>query len=226
MNTIKSIANYVINTPAVGDLSLKTPVTLLFCAFLAACSTPQAPATKAVYDFGAKLSSPAPSFTVSSTASSNSSSVRATVLQLQDIEATGGLDSTALLYRLAYADAQQLRLYATARWSVPPAQLLRSRLLDALAAQGAVVGSEQAAPWSLRVELDEFSQIFQSVDASQGVLRLRASLFQGQQLAAQTTLVTRAAAPSQDAAGGVKALTTASDEAVAKLAAWVQAQVK
>jgi cholesterol transport system auxiliary component len=131
-----------------------------------------------------------------------------------------------LLYRLQYQDAQQLRPYAQARWSVPPAQLVRARLRDALLTQGAVLSSEGNTPWVLRVELDEFSQIFASPEASLGLVRLRASLLKNEQLIGQTTVLARANAPSQDAAGGVKALTAATDDAVRQLSAWLNAQFK
>lgn len=180
-----------------------------------ACSTPQPPSVKAVYDFGAAVQ-----------ASTAAAITRSAAVALPEIEAGAGLDSPALLYRLQYADSQQLRPYAQARWSVPPAQLVRTRLRDALAAQGPVLSTEGIAAWTLRTELDEFSQIFASPDSSQGLVRLRASLFKGDQLAAQTTVLTRSAAPSQDAAGGVRALTTATDEAALRIAAWVAAQIR
>ena len=47
-----------------------------------------------------------------------------------------------------------------------------------------------------------------------------------EQLAAQTTVLTRVAAPAQDAAGGVRALTAATDDAVRQIAAWAAAQIK
>jgi cholesterol transport system auxiliary component len=147
-------------------------------------------------------------------------------LALPEFEAGAGLDSPALLYRLHYADAQQLRPYAQARWSVPPAQLVRSRMRDALAAQMPVVSLEGSTAWALRIELDEFSQLFTSPQASQGLIRLRASLLKNDQLTAQTAIVAKADAPSQDAAGGVRALTAATDDAVRQLAAWLATQLK
>ena len=54
-------------------------------------------------------------------------------LALDDITTSGGaLDNTALLYRLAYTEVQALRPYANARWSTPPAQLVRQRLREQL----------------------------------------------------------------------------------------------
>ena len=45
----------------------------------------------------------------------------------------------------AYADAQQLQPYAQARWSMPPAQLLRQRLRQALAQQSTVMREGEVA---------------------------------------------------------------------------------
>ncbi len=219
--TTKSIAPHAYFTRTCGPFNLKSmphalrsACAVIACAGLAACTTPQPPSPKAVYDFGA------------ATQSITSAALRTAAVALPEIEAGAGLDSGALLYRLQYADDQQLRPYAQARWSVPPAQLVRARLRDALAAQGPVLSLEGIAPYTLRVELDEFSQLFASETASLGLVRLRASLFKGEQLAAQTTVLARAAAPSQDAAGGVRALTAATDDAVRQLAAWVAAQAK
>lgn len=189
---------------------------LLATLALTACATPQPPVSKTVFDFG-------PALGVSQVQPSNgaASAPRHAPVALPEIEAGAGLDSPALLYRLAYSDAQQLRPYAQARWSVPPAQLIRARLRDALAAQGPVLPAEGLTPWSLRVELDEFTHIFDAPASSQGLVRLRASLLQGDKLVAQTSVLARAPAPAQDAAGGVKALTAATDDVVRQLLGWV-----
>lgn len=220
MTTIKFIASCAYFIRAGGQFLLKnrglnrvlaTTVSLS----LAACATPQPPAPKAVYDFGVVLSAAAPS-----------AATRSPALALPEIEAGAGLDSPALLYRLQYADAQQLRPYTQARWSVPPAQLVRTRLRDALIAQGPVLAFEGSTPWVLRVELDEFSQLFDSPASSQGIIRLRASLLNNEKLIAQTSVMARANAPSQDAAGGVRALTSATDDAMRQIATWVVNQLK
>ncbi len=242
--TMNLIANYSINTGAKcrfdpqntrQNLGCKALV-LSAAVLLAACSTPQAPTPKTVFDFGPALASPsaasaaATATTTTTTATTTATTTiaaptRSTPVSLPETEAGAGLDSPALLYRLAYADAQQLRPYAQARWSVPPAQLVRARLRDALLAQGPVLSGEGAA-WVLRTELDEFSQLFDSPGSSQGIVRLRAGLFQGDKLVAQTTVLARAAAPTQDAAGGVRSLTAATDDAVRQLSSWVATVLK
>jgi cholesterol transport system auxiliary component len=79
---------------------------------------------------------------------------------------------------------------------------------------------------ALRLDLEEFSQLFTQPGSSDGVVRLRATLSQasvkGDVLVAQRSVVVRHPAASADAAGGVRALTVAVDAAVQELDAWVQ----
>lgn len=182
---------------------------LLLGLWITGCATPGAPAGKAMYDLGPSLQTAAAPATP------------APALALSDIEASAALESTAMLYRLAYADAQQLQAYTLARWSVPPAQLLRARLRDALSARGPVVHGGESANWRLTVELDEFSHWFDSPSSSQGLVRLRATLSQSSRIVAQSSFTARQAAPTADAAGAAKALRASSDELVQQLLAWV-----
>jgi cholesterol transport system auxiliary component len=192
----------------------------LALALLAAagCATPQAPVTKAVYDFGPALAQPSlPA----------STATLPPALALADVDANAALESTAVVYRLAYADAQQLRPYALARWSMPPAQLVRQRLRDALAANGPVLTStDSAATWVLKVELDEFSHVFDAPASSSGVVRLRATLLRANQWVGQRSIWARAPGSRADAAGGARALAAATDDAAKQLAAWVALQVR
>jgi cholesterol transport system auxiliary component len=187
------------------------------CLVLAACATPQAPTPKAVFDFGPILALP--------TTNLAAKLPIAAPISLSEIDSGAGLDSTALLYRLGYADAQQLRPYAQARWSVPPSQLIWARLRDAFAVHGPVLGPAPMTPWVLKVELEEFSQLFVSPQASLGMIRLRATLFQADRLVAQTNILVRTNAPSPDASGGVKALTAAADDAVAQMVRWARQEM-
>ena len=187
----------------------------LCLASLVACATPQAPVAKAVYDLGLPAVPPPVA-----------ASAVLPALALADIATGAALDSTAMVYRLSYADVQQLRPYTLARWSMPPAQLLRLRLRDALSARGPVLGAAEGAPaWRLLVELDEFSQWFDAPTQSAAVVRLRATLLRNEQWAAQSTFSARASAPSADAAGGVRAMATAVDDVVQQLGGWSAAQL-
>lgn len=211
---MKMLASYAYSTGARG----------LFCLVflgLSACSALQPPSRPLVYDFGpgSILQSPAPRL------------APLPALALVGVQAAGTLDSTAVLYRLAYSDAQQLRPYAQARWSMPPAELLRQRLREHLGQRRAVLnpadGMQAGSPvLTLRVDLDEFSQLFEGAQQSTGLLRLRATLGQfgagGEKLVAQRNFVVQRISASPDAAGGVRALTTAADAAIEEIDAWVQ----
>ena len=197
---------------------------LLLVAALAGCKAlPDKPAQQTMYDFG-----PAP-------AAPTATAPARPALLLPEVEVSGILDGTALLYRLAYEDPHQLRPYAYARWSAPPGQLVRQRLRDVLGRERPVLDATAAAalarrggpaPPVLRVELEEFSQLFDSPRESQGVLRLRATLLEntggGERLVAQRSFDVRRPSPSADAAGGVRALTAATDAAAADIAAWLR----
>ena len=190
--------------------------TLALAGLLVACGTPPV-ARQTVYDFGPGALQALPA------------AAGQTAIVLLEVEAPPALDGTALLYRLGYHDAQQLQPYALARWSMPPAQLLRQRARDQLGQQRAVLsmtdgGAAQALV--LRLELEEFSQLFDTPAHSQALVRVRATLSQtgakGHVLA-QTTLVQQSLARSADAAGGAQALSRASDALVLQLDQWLAA---
>lgn len=196
---------------------------LMSCLVLGACTVlPDKPVRSVVYDFG-------PGARVNPVAMA-ADSTRAAIA-LGEVDAASALDSTALLYRLAYADAQLLQPYAQARWSMPPAQLLRQRLREALGQQQPVlregdgIGAGARAARKLRLELHEFSQVFDTPDASVGLVRLHATVVSpaadGGRLLAQRSFVAQQPAPSADAAGGVHALTAASDAVVSDIAQWL-----
>lgn len=188
---------------------------------LSGCSVLQTPARAVVYDFG-------PGAVLSPAASAGAP---LPTLVLADVESPVALDTTAVLYRLNYSDAQQLRPYAQARWSMPPAQLLRQRMRETLGQQRAVLPqADGVAPrtvaLTLRVALEEFSQLFEAADRSTGLVRVRATLSQsgagGDQLVAQRSFVVQRDSVSADATGGVRALTAATDAVIADIDQWVR----
>lgn len=183
---------------------------------LAGCAAQRPEGAVKVYDFG-----PAPLQAAATTRQAN----LATVV-LFDPQASPVLEGNAVLYRLTYADAQQLKPYALTRWSMPPAQLIGQRLRQQLGVQRAVVApGEAAAQLHLRLVLEEFSQVFDSPADSHGLLRLRATLTQrnagSETLLAQRSFVVQQPAPTPDAVGAVRALTAASDQMVAQIEAWL-----
>jgi cholesterol transport system auxiliary component len=73
----------------------------------------------------------------------------------------------------------------------------------------------------VRVELEEFSQVFTAPDASIGLVRLRASVTRDGVLG-QRVFVAQRPAATQDAAGGARALAEAAAQAAEELAQWLQ----
>ncbi len=216
--TYSAIPRRLRSAPAAG-LGLVLAVLLL-----AGCGAlPDKPARATLYDFG-----PGPAVAAAPPAAA------LPTLALAEIESNARLDGTQILYRLGYADANELRPYGQSRWSLPPAQLLRQRLRDALAERRTVLGPEESAtiarsegrvPDTLRVSLDEFSHYFDSASSSVGLVRLRATLIRGtaggDRVLGQRSFTVRRPAPSANAPGGVKALAAATDAAIAEIVQWV-----
>jgi cholesterol transport system auxiliary component len=197
-------------------LSVKSISLLLALMLLAGCTTTRPDAAVKVYDFG-------PATLQTSTPASRPALA---TLVLYEPQVSPALEGNAVLYRLAYADAQQLKPYALTRWSMPPAQLLGQRLRQQLGAQRAVVAPGEApAHSSVRRVLEEFSHVFASPKDSHGLLRLRATLTQrnggSETLLAQRSFVVQQPAPTPDAPGAVRALTAASDQLAVQIEAWL-----
>lgn len=218
-----------LDAATIGQRRLALAALLLGVAALGGCALADKPQRAAVYDFGPGDAAGAPA--------ANPTAALAP-LALAEVESNPALDSTALVYRLAYDDVQQLRPYAQTRWSMPPAQLLRQRLRAHLGLRRAVLNpgegavANHSAPGAdtglrlLRVELEEFSQVFESSTRSVGLVRLRATVVlptaAGEKLLAQRLFSQQRPAPSADAAGGVHALTQATDAAIRELDQWLQ----
>jgi cholesterol transport system auxiliary component len=199
---------------------------MLLAAGLAGCAglAPDKPARPTLYDFG-------PGATAAQPAAQQPTQPS---LVLADIEASGSLDGSAVLYRLGYANPNELRPYAHARWSAPPPQLIRQRLRQQLARDRAVLDPGDsaalardggAAPRVLRLDLEEFSHVFESQAQSWGLLRLRATVMDntpaGEKLLAQRSFVVRQPASTPDAPGGVRALSAATDSAAEQIGQWL-----
>ena len=204
---------------------------MLFGGFLlSGCSAlPDKPVRASLYDFG-----PGSLTTMPTVQQAGLPTLPA--LAIDDISTSGGaLDNQAVLYRLSYQNEQELRPYTFARWTMPPAQLVRQRLREQLGQQrtifdargGLALNRSQNAvlPLLLRLDLDEFSHVFTAPETSVGLIRLRATLIEqatsGEKLIAQRSVVVQRPAPSADAPGGVKALTQATDAAIEEIAQWL-----
>jgi len=201
---------------------------------MAGCSVLDKPTRATMYDFGpGALATQALALTPAAAAAP---ATALPPLAIADIATSGGaLENQAVLYRLGYVDDQQLRPYSQARWTMPPAQLVRQRMRERLSQQRVVLNAREGVALNrsqnanlpmLRLELEEFSQLFSAPDASVGLLRLHATLVEitpaGERLLAQRNLSVQRPASSADAAGGVRALTAATDAAIDELDRWLR----
>ena len=82
-------------------------------------------------------------------------------------------------------------------------------------------------PLQIRLELLEFSHYFSKPDVSVGLVKLRATLVEvtptGEKLISQRAIAVERPAASADAQGGVRALTQATDAAIAEIEQWLLA---
>jgi cholesterol transport system auxiliary component len=146
------------------------------------------------------------------------------------VSAPAWMDNSGIYYRLAYQDATRPQAYALSHWVMSPAALLGQRLRASIArASKAGVftpGDGVRAGYMLRLELEEFSQVFDTADRSRAVLQLRASLMRQREVVAQQSFNLERAAATPNAEGGVRALIAASDDAGERLIDWLAANLK
>ncbi|WP_374682676.1 hypothetical protein [Accumulibacter sp.] len=186
----------------------KLSICLAACALLAACAGGAHNTRSAgTYDFGL------PAARLATGASWSKLAL--------EIRAPFWFDSLSIEYRLLYDDPLQLRSYAASRWAGAPGLLLAQRLRQQLGVLSG--GGRTAVGCLLRLELQEFSQVFDTPLLSRGVLQGTASVLDArQQIVAERWLSIEQPAASADASSGVRALVSASDELGRQLAGWLQ----
>ncbi|MGH8727102.1 MAG: ABC-type transport auxiliary lipoprotein family protein [Burkholderiales bacterium] len=186
---------------------------LIALLLVGGCALNNAPAPDAFYDFGPRPEKAGPSIEP--------------LLLVEPVVAPAWLDSSAIVYRLAYGDDSQRQSYAQSHWIGPATDLFTARLAGQLAAsaeKGIVrAGQGIAADYSLRVELVEFAHIFDSPQTSRGVAELRATLIDRDRrtLVAQKSFAVSKPARTPDASGAVQALRAAADTVIADIVNWV-----
>lgn len=201
---------------------------LLAACVLASCSFgPGARDEIASYDFGPPPAAPA----AAATPAVAPNALKQPLL-VNDTVVPPWMDTPAIYYRLAYQDASRPRAYSASRWMMPPSTLFTNRLRQRLVGAGAssagvlVPVDGLRAGHALRVEIEEFTQVFDAPGRSRAVLRARATLLGSRTLVAQRTFSIERAAATADAEGGVRALIAASDDLIAQLLEWTVANAK
>jgi len=135
-----------------------------------------------------------------------------------EVRAPLWFDSMGIEYRLAYLDAARLREYGRARWAGPPAQLIQQRLVQQL---GFVPHGQSRAGCVLRIDITEFSQVFDTPDASHALLQGSLQwLDRSRTRIAERPINLSGNSPSADARGGVTALTVLVEELTKTISRW------
>lgn len=184
-----------------------------FTALLGGCATQQTTEARALYDLGTL---PPPQNAAAPSA--------LPAISIAEVRTPSWLDSRTIFYRLSYANDQQPRPYANSRWSMPPAQLLGQRLKSRLGQAGAAVLSASDGVDNvpiLRIDADDFTQIFTSPDQSFVRVSVRASVLNGRSLVAHRNFTREVPAPTPDASGGARALAAASDALITDMVHWL-----
>jgi cholesterol transport system auxiliary component len=198
------------------NIRLLAAVLTVFASVLASGCASKPDNQRALYDLG-------PLRTTASAAQTGTA-LKLPPVSVAEVNMPAWLDSPLMYYRLSYANEQQPRPYATNRWIAPPGRLFAERLKSRIAnAGGTVLSASDGATGvrTLRIEADDFSQVFSAPGQSAGHIALRASVLNGRVLVSQKTFEQSAPAPSADAEGGAKALAMASDAIIAQMITWL-----
>jgi cholesterol transport system auxiliary component len=177
------------------------PRWLVLAIALSGCTLlPPQPAPPVVYDFG----------------SASPATVPTGLPAALQVQAPPWLDGTALVYRLEYTDGARLASYRDSRWAAAPSALLGEQLRQRLARSGA----QRAL--LLRVDIEEFCQVFSTPTRSRGVVRLRATLADSAsgRVLKQQAFAHELDAATPDAAGGAHALAQAAAELSVQVLSW------
>lgn len=150
-------------------------------------------------------------------------------LMVQEAVAPSWLDTTGIVYRLAYLESSRPQVYAQSRWVDAPSALLSQRMRTRFAAVGPVVNGRDGAraDYAVQVEIEDFSQIFDAADSGRVSIRLRVSLVNLSSRALHAQRTFSASQPSEpDAKGAVRAFSRATDGLLEDILEWTRASLK
>ncbi len=190
------------------------PFVLLLAALCGACVSGNAPNPRATaFDLGMMPATPTGPLTLPA-------------LSIARVTAPEWLNGPQMYYRLVYANAQQPLPYSQSQWSMSPARLFEERIKSHISQNGGQVLSSSvgiARLPSLRIELDDFTHVFESPERSYAQLVARVAVLDGRKLLDQKLFQQRIPAPSQDAEGGARAMAQANDMMMADILHWLSA---
>jgi cholesterol transport system auxiliary component len=135
-----------------------------------------------------------------------------------DVRAPSWLSTGAMQYRFDYRSPAQREAYSETRWVAEPAEMLRLSLEHALRANPVAEGECR-----LRIELDDFVQVFETARDSHANVVARVALLapRTETELARHTFVIHEAAPTPDAPGGVTAHRHAAQRLANEVSTWL-----
>ncbi|MCB1957469.1 MAG: hypothetical protein KDG55_17450 [Rhodocyclaceae bacterium] len=139
-------------------------------------------------------------------------------LRVVEVRAPSWLGSSGMQYRFADQADQRRLTYTQNRWVAAPAELIQTAMRRAYD-----LALPEGGGCLLRVELDEFSQVFDSATESHGVVEARALLIspRADALLAETRFSEHVVAQTPNATGGAVALRDASLTLIENVAKWL-----
>ena len=140
-----------------------------------------------------------------------------------EVVAPSWLNGTAMQYRLAWKQPDRRRTYVESRWVAQPADMLAQALGRSLL--GSIdSGNDVASRCRLRIDVDEFIQVFETEQRNHVQLVVRAQLLppRGEFPLAVREFRRSDAAASADAEGGVTAARVAVRGLASDLAGWLE----
>lgn len=194
---------------------------------LAGCAGSGTKIPAAVHDFGLQQPSAVLPASTSGSAATPAPDLLAGSVLVAEAVSPPWLDNQGIHYRLGYHDTTRSYTYANSRWAAAPAILLGRRIKSRIAAASntGVVSTQDGIPadYVLRVELEEFSQIFDTPDKSRVIVRLRTSLIERstRSLLFQQDFEGGQVAETADAPGAVHALVAVSERLGGEVVGWV-----
>ena len=130
--------------------------------------------------------------------------------------AVAPFDTTQMYYRLAWRNPAELADYSHSQWAAPPAELLRKQVLRS--------AGEGIGKCTLEIEVQEFTQVFASKEASEARIEARVSLATGTARIASRGLTVVESGAGAEASSGAAAMARAAERLMQEMAGWVSKQ--
>jgi cholesterol transport system auxiliary component len=149
-------------------------------------------------------------------------------LRSLDVIPATWLAGNSMYYRLAYADGSRREHYAETRWTAQPSEMLGVRLQRSLmaSADSAGVAGGSTNLCRLRLDIDDFVQVFDTQGSSRLVLEARASLYGAQQAVLTRRLLSLSQPAGADARSAAAASGPLVDALTRELQGWIKLECK